>query len=214
MARPKERAFLQPPADGPLDKRVLDLMSGFPGPVSFAGLRRTLEIHQESLTRALKRLERSGSVERTVNGYRLSEQFLPHPNGEWEGTRFPREGDKPMVDLRLLTPGDKSGILGSLAGRWFGEFRWVGSYEDGRRTTLLWVSSAGNGFLGLVLEGNRMSVYHQPVSGMPVQDQPPAAYELIEHVMRALGDSDVRAPAGTLHVSAAVPRRIRSDIAE
>jgi hypothetical protein len=202
-----------------LDERVRGLLAEFPGSVAFQGLRRTLGVHPESLTRALRRLERDGEIERTDEGYRLTVATArpaitftstapaaaatatsaargslttadPGPSlptrGPWIHPSSPRWEGAPRVELRLAPDEDPARILGHLAGRWFGEFRWVGSYEEGSRTTLLWVSRQGGELLGLVLSHGLLRIHQQSPSGSKGTARPLAAYELLQHVLSAL----------------------------
>lgn len=168
-----------------LDDRVRELLSEFPGSVAFQGLRRTLGVHPESLTRALRRLEREGAVERTQEGYRLTDHSALDARGSFVRPGAPRWEGSPRVELRLSPGEDAPLLLRRLSGRWFGDFRWVGSYEEGQRTTLLWVSRAGRELLGLVLEGDLLRI-HQQSSSPGGPDRPLAAYELLQHVLTAL----------------------------
>jgi DNA-binding Lrp family transcriptional regulator len=171
-----------------LDDRVRDLLSELPGAIAFQGLRRTLGVHPESLTRALRRLERDGEVEKTPAGYRRRAAELPSnhrsPTRAPEG---PRWEEDPRVELRLSPGEDAPRLLGQLTNRWFGEFRWVGSFEHGARTTLLWVSRDGEEELGLELEGDLLRIRQQgtPRARGP-STRPFAAYELLQHVLAAL----------------------------
>lgn len=183
-----------------LDDRVRELLTELPGSVAFQGLRRTLGVHPESLTRALRRLERDGAVERTQEGYRLAGTVAPrgrkdrllHP----VHPATPRWETEPRVELRLSPGEDASRMLGHLAGRWFGDFRWVGSFQEGERTTLLWVSRSGREQLGLEVVGDRLRIHHQgPVPEGDVPERPRAAYELLQHVLTALkGERPPREP--------------------
>lgn len=195
MAREREVETLPPAEAGPLDKRVLDVMSGFPGAMTFQGLRRTLGAHPESLSRVLRRLQREGSLKRTSDGYRLAGTALSDPVESSGISRFPRKGDSPIVELRLSSEGDTLQVLGHLAGRWFGEFRWVGSYEEGDRTTLLWTSGTEKELLAMVLDGTHMSIYHNSPQNPPGNESL-QAYELLQHVMVGLRTprGEIRAP--------------------
>ena len=66
-ARPSEQESV---ALGRLDDRVLVALEEMNGRIAFSGLRRTLGAHPESLSRALRRLEREGLIERSEQGYR------------------------------------------------------------------------------------------------------------------------------------------------
>ncbi|MDE1821591.1 MAG: hypothetical protein KGJ23_02585 [Euryarchaeota archaeon] len=185
MTRTTEEASSASDSSLRLDDRVRELLSEFPGSVAFQGLRRTLGVHPESLTRALRRLEREGAVERTQEGYRLTEARNLDARGTFSRPGAPRWEGAPRVELRL-SPGEQaSRLIGALSGRWFGEFRWVGSYEEGRRTTLLWVSRQGRELLGLVLEGDLLRIHQQGPSAA-IHERPFACYELLQHVLTAL----------------------------
>lgn len=188
MTRSEQPAESASDQSSRLDVRVRDLLSEFPGPVAFQGLRRTLGVHPESLTRALRRLERDGEVQKTRDGYRLAEAETPsrRPTSP-SSPQAPRWMEQPRVELRL-SPGEQaSNLLGQLSARWFGEFRWVGSFEEGRRTTLLWVSRDGQEQLGLELEGDLLRIQQQGTTrASGPSSRPFAAYELLQHVLAAL----------------------------
>lgn len=192
-----------------LDERVRDLLSEIPGAVAFQGLRRTLNVHPESLSRALRRLEREGAVERTGDGYRLANAspvasadvapLSPSPGTHgplprWDRSAAPHWSSPPQVELRLSRGEDAAHLMQRLAGHWFGAFRWVGSYQEGRASTLLWVSRAGTELLGLVLEGDLLRIYEQPLGiaksatlAPPAPgDRAVAAYELLQHVLTVI----------------------------
>src|SRR5947208_17018268 len=55
------------------DNKILSLLNQHSGSYfSFKGLMRKLNLHQQSLTRALNRLEEVGLIQRSINGYKLS----------------------------------------------------------------------------------------------------------------------------------------------
>jgi hypothetical protein len=187
MGRTKGRAAIAAKGLPKLDDRVRDLLSEIPGAVAFTGIRRTLGVHPESLTRALRRLERAGFVERTAEGYRLASSLPKRPREPLSGPEVPEWNSKPVVELRLALGEDPTKILGMLAGHWFGDFRWVGSYEEGRKTTLLWVSRQKKNLLGLVLERDVLRIHFRGRAEAKVQNQPLVAYQLLQHVLKALG---------------------------
>jgi DNA-binding Lrp family transcriptional regulator len=189
MGRAKGRAEVAGKGLPKLDDRVRDLLSEFPGAVAFAGIRRTLGVHPESLSRALRRLEREGSVERTEKGYRLTAALPKRSRAPPANPEFPRWHSPPLVELRLSPGEDATKILGLVAGRWFGEFRWVGSYEEGRRVTMLWVSRLRKNLLGLVLEGDILRIHFRGRAVRKVQNQPLVAYQLLQHILKAMGKS-------------------------
>src|SRR5690348_9891244 len=129
-----------PPSDPRLDERVVEVLTESAGRIAFNGLRRTLGAHPESLTRALKRLQRQGIVVREAGGYSL------HPTVVAEGSGT---ADRPLDGLReigsVAVPyglGSEA-LLGHLSGRWFGDLRWVGVYEIGGASWLAWSNGPG-----------------------------------------------------------------------
>ncbi|MCI4338635.1 MAG: hypothetical protein L3J72_04970, partial [Thermoplasmata archaeon] len=72
-----------------LDDRVLAILGGAPGEITFNGIRRALDAHPESLTRSLKRLSREGRVLRHPTGYRLGPHELAPRSGAGPLASYP-----------------------------------------------------------------------------------------------------------------------------
>ena len=140
------------PVAGPLDERILRALAQRPGHLAFNGLRRALAAHPESLTRSLRRLERSGTVGRDAQGYFLKERSdLPAPpQGPVRAI--------PLASVRLPFPIPPEAVLGVLAGRWFGPLRWVGLYDDRRPPALVWAIPGVAGQLVLQVKGGQLRV--------------------------------------------------------
>jgi DNA-binding transcriptional ArsR family regulator len=171
----------RPPAapSAGLDERVLSTLQGLRGRIAFSGLRRVLGAHPESLSRALRRLEREGLVERNDGGYRA---LLPsHPAGP------------PSTELRSiarvdLPPGVEAEFVhGRLSGRWFGSLRWVGVVERPGGRLLAWAGRDGSGYVLLGIQRGVLHVYvpAEPADGDPA-DVEDSAYELLGHAVDAL----------------------------
>ncbi len=110
--------------------------------VAFQGLRRRLGIHQESLSRSLRRLERGGLLARERGGYRLTEGGTAALRG-----KPAEQSGRPMRALleAIPPPGmSAEGVVEALAGRWFRGLRWYGRSRDVHGTTLTWLSDPGN----------------------------------------------------------------------
>lgn len=118
-----------------IEDQVLAILSDGAGTLAFNGLRRALKIHPESLIRALRRLERSGAILRSENGYTLREP-LPTRTSD-----LPRP--RTLAALRLPSPTSGADLLGRLAGRWIGPLRWLGVYEHPGDPWLVWTVGAG-----------------------------------------------------------------------
>ena len=122
------------------DTKVLELLNEAGSNYSFKGLMRKLNLHQQSLSRALRRLEELGLVERTSFGYRL---------GRISAVRGERRSPKGIEYTQLLQtyiPGGvkSSEALRQLIGRWFKNLRWLGMIESGTGYTLQWASDDGS----------------------------------------------------------------------
>lgn len=122
------------------DTKVLELLNEAGSNYSFKGLMRKLNLHQQSLSRALHRLEELGLVERTSFGYRL---------GRINAVRTEQRSIKGIEYTQLLQtyiPGGvkSSEVLRQLVGRWFKNLRWLGMIESGTGYTLQWASEDGS----------------------------------------------------------------------
>lgn len=133
-----------------LEDRILSLLSAQPGDLAFNGLRWSLSAHPESLSRALRRLERSGVVLRAEGGYRLAARD-PRSSPRAETVR-------PVAEVEL--PKDGSGAIGldHIAGRWFGALRWVGAVDGPSGGRALWAIRGIEGFVSARVENARLIV--------------------------------------------------------
>ncbi len=153
-----------------VDDRVLEVLSERAGRVAFSGLRRALGVHPESLTRALRRLEREGTVTRTEGGYALKE---PIP-GNHEGTVRPRT----VASVQLPPGALADDIRGRLAGRWFGSLRWVGIHEHPGDPWLVWSTEDRGVHVMLAIHRGVLRVMSDAPAGRAAREDG-AAYELL-----------------------------------
>jgi hypothetical protein len=175
-----------------LDDRVLAILGGTPGEITFNGIRRALEAHPESLTRALRRLSRDGRVTRDTGGYRLGESAQAARTGPGPLGR-PAEPRRALVaEVRLPRTEPIPELLGRLAGRWFGRLRWVGTYDRAREPLLVWSRVDGPGQLLLGLRRGHLRVYTEPPPadlGAASRGLEEAARELLWHALGLLADA-------------------------
>jgi DNA-binding Lrp family transcriptional regulator len=122
------------------DTKVLELLNESGSNYSFKGLMRKLNLHQQSLSRALHRLEEMGLVERTSFGYKLGSINAARPE-----QRRPK-GIEYMQLLQTYVPGNvkSNEVLRQLVGKWFKNLRWLGMIESGTGYTLQWTSEDGS----------------------------------------------------------------------
>lgn len=112
------------------DQKVFELIASSGLGLSFQGIRRSLGIHQESLSRSLKRLTELGLVYKHGEDYWVNAEMASRPR-EWYV----------VVDSALPKGVRREDMVRRLHGRWFKELRWFGESEDGLK--LVWTSQDG-----------------------------------------------------------------------
>lgn len=164
---------------------------GDSGHVSFQGMRRKLGLHQETLSRALHRLERDGFIVKNEKEYKVS------PKGEEVVSRHRPEGavqaetySIPILRTILPAEPDASGLEASLSHKWFGNLRWFGSSKSEDGTTLTWITPDGKMKLKAKISEGYLSIESEAISSQGMSDAVKAAYEIFHHISKA-----VRAPA-------------------
>ncbi len=163
-----------------LDERILRTLQGLHGSIAFNGLRRELGAHPESLSRALRRLEREGRIERADGGYRLLDSTGLVPRAEARQLR-------PIAQVGL-PPGTASrAILARLTGHWFGTLRWVGVVDGPQGPLLAWARRDGTGHVLLGIERGVLRVFvPMEEGGADLGDAEEAAYDLLLHAVEAV----------------------------
>ena len=183
----------EPPAGGygRLDERILATLQDLPGEIAFSGLRRVLRAHPESLTRALRRLEREGLILRGEGGYRaLGPGGSPAaPDGE----EF-----RAVAEVELPSHVASEDLVDRLSSRWFGSLRWVGVVERSGERLLAWAPRSGPGLVLLGTRGSRLRVLvPDGIAALDGNDAEDAAYELLFHAVEALRGLGVRGNLAT-----------------
>jgi hypothetical protein len=172
------------PRDPRVEDRVVQLLGQHPGALAFNGIRRTLQVHPESLTRALKRLERYGVVAHDPAGYRLSpaaqlEDAVPDP----EVAPLTRAS---VAEVQMAPGLSGTHILGLLAGRWAGTLRWIGVYDSESEPLLAWSRTDGPGQVLLGLRNGVLRVYAEPYPPTPALTE--AARNLLVYALGRVQD--------------------------
>ena len=113
--------------------------------LSFQGIKRKLDLHQQILTNALNRLidkkfilKREGD-----NHYFLTQkglQFIQlHVNMTNSKLNHPKKW--PTIERVYMTDISTDDFLDIFRGKWFGDFRWVGWFQDTNSIKLEWIST-------------------------------------------------------------------------
>ena len=168
-----------------LDDRELEVLRLFSNDqnahYSFQGLRRRLGLHQETLTRTLKRLEDAHAIERSPDGYKLRNS----PNGFSFNIPTTQPTPKPIVEAYLPTQVDVTVLFQKLRGRWFGNFRWLGYSHDGNTLSMSWISEDGRVQLQARISGGKITIGTDSQANEGQPEQIAAAYQLFDHITKA-----------------------------
>lgn len=185
-----------------VEDRVVAVLRERPGRLAFGGLRRTLGVHPESLTRALRRLLRDGTIRKTEGGYEL-EVF---PKGG-SGSPSPPEV-RVLASVELPLGWTREALFGELAGRWFGSVRWVGVFDHPGDPWLVWNVERTPAHVLLSVRGRELRVMVESGGGEEDGRTLGAAYELLRHAVSDLrqGRGGSKGKAGVqFHASRDVP---------
>jgi len=149
------------------DSKILSLMAQETrSNYSFKGLIRKLNLHQQSLTRALIRLEDLKLIEKSNIGYKLTKNgeslmilLLSSKNStnnlvgrdnsvlEREKDKEKRNGFTQLLQTYISVDVKPEELLHGLIGKWFYNLRWVGLIESEAGGYMLqWVSDDNNAF--------------------------------------------------------------------
>lgn len=148
--------------------------------MSFQGLRRLLGLHPQTLIRALRRLQALGLVTETEEGYRVVAPPQLGP-GESPLPALPVQHSATLFSLLLENPeaGDK--LRAALAGRWFGNLRWLGQARMGTTRVLAWLIEPEGTVLRVVLDGRDVRIE----VAQEARDEPPV-HEGVRTIMPAI----------------------------
>ena len=128
------------------DNKILALLNEGGSNYSFKGLMRKLNLHQQSLSRALRRLEEMELVEKSPVGYRLSKAGATAMSRiELLQQQHKPTGREYMQLLQTYIPLNikASEVMRHLIGKWFKNLRWIGMIRSDTGYTLQWTSDDG-----------------------------------------------------------------------
>ncbi len=128
------------------DNKILALLNEDGSNYSFKGLMRKLNLHQQSLSRALRRLEEMELVEKSPVGYQLSKAGTTAVSRiELLQQQHKPKGREYMQLLQTYIPLNikASEVMRHLIGRWFKNLRWIGMIRSDTGHTLQWTSDDG-----------------------------------------------------------------------
>lgn len=151
------------------DKKILSLLINEDSSrFSFTGMKRKLNVHQQSLARALARLEELGLVEKSDAGYGLNK------NADTSSSKIVKKPSpifsKSSINFQLLHASipvqiEVEDILIGLHGKWFDKYRFVELKKTNNGYALKWVNEATSFELTLLIIGNYCVIETNAISG-------------------------------------------------
>ena len=159
-----------PPADAPLEERersvLAELAREVDAWVSFQGLRRQLRVHQQALTRTLRRLEREGLVAHDGKGYQLTDRGVAALRAPAAGLAPRSDGAAPpaltLVEALLPPHAGPGDVAGRLSRRWFAGLRWFAQSEGPGESSLHWLTESGRGRVTVRLAAGSLALEVTP----------------------------------------------------
>jgi hypothetical protein len=148
---------------------------------TFQGLRRRLGLHQETLTRTLKRLEEANAIERSSEGYRIR----AGSNDSFSFSVRTNQSFKQVIDAYLPAEIDVTFLYERLKGRWFSNFRWLGHSHDGQELSMSWISEDGQMQLQAHVTKGKITIGIGSTGALAETPRIAAAYQLFEHISKA-----------------------------
>jgi DNA-binding transcriptional ArsR family regulator len=147
---------------------------------SFQGLRRRLGLHQETLTRTLKRLEEAHAIEHSPDGYKVRSSG----NTFSFTVRTGQPNPKPVIEAYLPSQIDVTILFQKLRGRWFSNFRWLGYSHDGNILSMTWISEDGRMQLQARINSGKITIAADTYTSQNESEQIAAAYQLFDHITK------------------------------
>ena len=165
----------------PRELEVLKLLSSDQNAYySFQGLRRRLGLHQETLTRTLKRLEEAHAIEHSPDGYKVRGSG----NTFSFTVRTGQPNSKPVIEAYLPSQIDVTVLFQKLRGRWFSNFRWLGYSHDGNLLSMSWISEDGRMQLQARINSGKITIAADTYTSQNESEQIAAAYQLFDHITK------------------------------
>src|SRR5918995_4234933 len=189
------------------DSKILSLMAQEThSNYSFKGLIRKLNLHQQSLTRALIRLEDMKLVEKSSIGYKLTEngvslmRLLLSPKDrayklvsnnsilEKKKEKEKRNGYIQLLQTYISVDVKPEEILYGLIGKWFNNLRWVGMIESEAGGYMLqWISDDHYGFqINLRLISDYLIIETNAASDKEKIEAMIGSYRIFEQISKIL----------------------------
>ncbi|MFL6485094.1 MAG: MarR family transcriptional regulator [Nitrososphaera sp.] len=170
------------------DNKILDLLNEAGSNYSFKGLMRRLNLHQQSLSRALHRLEEMDLVEKSPLGYRLSKAGAVAMSRNELSQQHKPKGREYMQLLQTYIPLNikASEVMHHLIGRWFKNLRWMGMIRGDTGYTLQWTSDDGSFQINLRLIADYVVIETNAYTDKEKVQAMVGSYAIYEHITKVM----------------------------
>jgi hypothetical protein len=167
---------------GPRDMEVVQFIAeeGLLG-FTFEGLKRRLGTHPETLSRILDRLEGQNVLEKTANGYQVTQR-----GKQVTGVRQLSASEARLTLLKTLLPhvDNPKEAISQLRGRWFGPLRWLGYSEDEKGTSMKWVTEDGGIQVDAIFAEGELTIEGRIREGKDLTDAIKASHQLVGYISK------------------------------
>ena len=174
------------------DSKILTLLNQEAGSnyYSFTGLMRKLNLHQQSLVRALNRLQDLGLIDRSNKGYTLSKNGILtlSKNSVMGSIDKTIRGKEYILLLQTYIPIKirTKEIIHSLMGKWFNNLRWTGLIENEMEYLLQWISDDNSFQINLRIISGCIVIETNATSDKEKIEAMIGSYRIFEQIMRIL----------------------------
>jgi DNA-binding HxlR family transcriptional regulator len=167
------------------DNKILSVLNEAGSNYSFKGLMRKLNLHQQSLSRALHRLEEMGLVEKSLIGYRLSKTG-GSAISKFDAVRS--KGREYMQLLQTYIPLNVRAVevVRQLVGKWFKNLRWLGMIESSTGYTLQWSSEDGSFQINLRMISDYIVIETNAATEKEKVEAMVGSYAIYEQITKAM----------------------------
>ena len=179
------------------DKKILSVLNQDSDLVdnqyTFNGLVRKLGIHQQSLSRALRRLEDAGLIQRVESGYKLSKNLrsILVKKSRIDLENLARKISKQhlqfvqILQMYIPTTVKVDEVVGKLVGKWFGNLRWIGLVEGDGGYVLQWANS-DKFLLNLKIASRYATIESNATSEKDKAESMVSAHRIFEQIAKVL----------------------------
>jgi predicted transcriptional regulator len=174
------------------DGKILSLLHQETGMnyYSFTGLMRKLNLHQQSLARALNRLQDVGLIDKSNKGYTLTKTgiLMLSKNSIVRYMDKTRKGKEyiqllqTFIDIKIRA----KEIVHSLIGKWFKNLRWAGLIENETECVLQWISDDNSFQINLRIMSEYVIIETNAISDKDKFEAMIGSCRIFEQIIRIL----------------------------